>query len=798
MSYDNIPRKMREYDQWINWQYENLTDDSGSVKVVKLPLRPLDGKLASVAQPRDWVSFEVAYAAAEKYNCGMGFVFSKSDPFTGIDLDNKHGAHTDEWFTSAFDHFQSYAELSPSGQGAHIITEAKLSHLGTRKGDIEIYDNFRFFTMTGNRVSNFDIVDCQDKVTALYDSIRPEIVIADIAGLGPEHYTDQQVIEHARSASNGAKFTRLFNGDWQTDYGNQSQSEGDFALINIIAFYSRNASQTLRVFRQSVLGQRVKASRSNYSNRMVQRAFDRMPKQVTVNGAEWFNAGEVEPWVGKFDAKSLGPFHATEWKTVKVTPITPIVAIPLSPFQFADPIPPMQIPGIVGKLVEHTWNSAFHQIAEASIVSALSTMSLLCSRSYRHGSMGLSLYLLLLAQTSTGKSFGYSANDARFNAMINKYRSILPPHSLHGKKRAELLERMVMGEMGSAQGLSDQIIDAPATLAHLDEYVDNIRQMAQPNPSPHLAAIRSELLRLMEMSGPGRIYRARKLSKRGTLKGAEVVDVLSASLTIFATGTPEQFYDELSNTLLTSGFLPRFTILEYTGELTKPNKNANQAIDPQLLENLCFLFDKSVNISGTLTGELTEFVDVQPVSEKASEALDWFDHVCLNEVQQANHSGTNMAGIWSRAKDHVRQIACLIAIGCNPHVPKIEIEHINIAIAIVKPVIEKIQRKVTAGEVGTGDDRREAEIRDVLVKFMERGYIHYRKNVGIRRELFENGYFQLSMIRNQCTRLAVFKNHRMGASRAFEDALLGMVRYGLINVVDCNGVKCATINVANF
>lgn len=809
MAFDDIPVDIRSHAQWINWEFR--TADDG--KQTKVPVRPIDGKLASVNNPLDWTTFERAKEIAIKRNVGLGFVFTKSDPFTGIDLDHANGdAEVSSRQSEIYQRLNSYTEQSPSGNGLHIIVKAELPGNGRRKNKIECYDNQRFFTFTGNIFYNAPVAERQSETLDVWNSLGSAEIVTTTAGYEAEIYSDTEILEHAGAAINGDKFKRLWSGDWQTDYGDKSQSEADFALINIIAFYSRNLTQTVRVFRQSILGSRQKSQRGKYVMTMAQRSFDRMPPQISIpdgsglNGHAWhFDATQIEPWPNRVPAAAVVPAVWLPSPTVAPSykmPAAPAVAMsyaaddPGRPLDFADPIPPIAIPGMVGELVQQCWNSSVHQVAEVSIASALSTMSLLCSRSYRHGTLGLPLYIMLLAQTSTGKSFAYAANDAWFNKLLNHYRSMAGAERRLGDDRAKLLENMIMGEMGSAQGLAQQIAEAPSTLFHGDEYVDTIRMMASPNPPPHLAQIRAELLRLMEMSGPGRVYRARKYSKRGGADNAE--DVISASLTILATGTPQQFYDELTPTLLTTGFLPRFTMLEYEGGLTPKNPNVMRDIEPNLFRRIIALFDLAYNKSITVTGNLDEFIDVQPANQAAHDAMEWFDNYCARKAQSSNDVGNNMAGIWSRAKEHVRQVASLIAIGVNPHVPTILPEYVDIAMRIVRPTIDKVERMVGSGETGTGDQRLEAEIVKFVKKLIAGGWGKYKTYKGCKRELIDNGYFQVYLIRNYCLHLQSFKSHRLGASAAFESTLNGLIKYGTFKQMDCNGHKCIMPHLGFF
>lgn len=64
--------------------------------------------------------------------------------------------------------------------------------------------------------------------------------------------SDQEVIDKAKDARNGGKFSTLFYGGWQAA-GYPSQSEADAALCSLLAFWTQDAGQIDRIFRQSAL-----------------------------------------------------------------------------------------------------------------------------------------------------------------------------------------------------------------------------------------------------------------------------------------------------------------------------------------------------------------------------------------------------------------------------------------------------------------------------------------------------------------------------------------------------------------
>ena len=84
MNAERIPTELRARRQWLCWRREQRGG-----KQTKVPVDSRTGALASSTDPSTWSSFDDAQAAAEHFGCdGVGFVFSETDPFAGIDLDD--------------------------------------------------------------------------------------------------------------------------------------------------------------------------------------------------------------------------------------------------------------------------------------------------------------------------------------------------------------------------------------------------------------------------------------------------------------------------------------------------------------------------------------------------------------------------------------------------------------------------------------------------------------------------------------------------------------------------------------
>lgn len=243
-----------------------IDSKTGLPKQTKVPYQ-IYGEKASTDEPKTWTSFEKALQAYRKspdrFN-GIGYVFSESDPYTGLDLDSDpdKGAFrckVDGQFTeeaqAIIDTIDSYTEHSPSGNGVHIIVEGSLPGNRNRTGNYEMYDQGRFFTFTGDHLPGTPgtIEERQDELNGLYNMIFAKEAKKIGTGL-PEpkspQMNDEIILSIARSAKNGEKFNALYAGDFSSY---DSQSEADQGLCNMLAFYTQYPEQLDRLFRGSGL-----------------------------------------------------------------------------------------------------------------------------------------------------------------------------------------------------------------------------------------------------------------------------------------------------------------------------------------------------------------------------------------------------------------------------------------------------------------------------------------------------------------------------------------------------------------
>ena len=136
---------------------------------------------------------------------------------------------------------------------------------------IELYDRERFTTITTHHIRGtpFLIAENQQEIEALYhefhslptvrpsrrESTRRGVARAEAQPKRP----DDEVLEQAMNAKNGAAFRELWEGQWQSNprYASQGRpdaSKADWQLVRYLLYWTGNDPvQADRLFRQSVL-----------------------------------------------------------------------------------------------------------------------------------------------------------------------------------------------------------------------------------------------------------------------------------------------------------------------------------------------------------------------------------------------------------------------------------------------------------------------------------------------------------------------------------------------------------------
>ena len=168
-----FPDELTTRPQWLVWRF---VKKPGQDKPAKMPYyattgnmrgwpygKPQDGQ-ATEAQPQvdqghpldreNLVTYQDALdvCRGSKFD-GIGFAFLPGDGLIGIDLDIKDDPEKQKRADAILAACGSWAEVSPSGKGLHIIVSGETETFKHNGIGIEVFCGRQFFTMTGNRIA---------------------------------------------------------------------------------------------------------------------------------------------------------------------------------------------------------------------------------------------------------------------------------------------------------------------------------------------------------------------------------------------------------------------------------------------------------------------------------------------------------------------------------------------------------------------------------------------------------------------------------------------------------------------
>ena len=269
--YTNVPNELKTLRQWVLWKSEVRNG-----KTTKVPYQ-INGKHAKSNDALTWTDYTSAcrtYVANQNKWNGISFVFTQTDPFCGVDLDDcLENQQLKNWAVPIIEKLKSisYGEVSPSGNGIKFWTRATLTtgakhkayvtaegvvckQGGNTDGAIEAYDNARFFTVTGK--GKYKIKNGQQAIDWLCEKyLKPHPKEKHTYEQGTQknsalNLSANETVEKIQQSRQVHKFNALMNGNI---IGYSSNSEADMALCSTIAFWTQDPTTIDTIFRQSAL-----------------------------------------------------------------------------------------------------------------------------------------------------------------------------------------------------------------------------------------------------------------------------------------------------------------------------------------------------------------------------------------------------------------------------------------------------------------------------------------------------------------------------------------------------------------
>ncbi len=275
---DMTVEELKDKNLWFLWSAK----PGKNGKVTKVPFAANGGATGTDdAHKGTWVSFDDAESARNQFRAsGLGLKIPKG--FFLLDIDHKD--ISDPFAQLMLSRFSSYAEVSPSGKGIHIIGQCDITKLPVHFDDrrkklvldseyyqkrsdigLELYIGDitnRYGTFTGNTINSLPIADCTQAVLTTLDKEMRKKPKAKYSAKRDGGRAVFDIVCDLRKQKNGDKFIRLYDKGDFSEYG--SQSEADAALCALIAFRTGADPDAIdEVFRSSAL-YRSKWERDDY------------------------------------------------------------------------------------------------------------------------------------------------------------------------------------------------------------------------------------------------------------------------------------------------------------------------------------------------------------------------------------------------------------------------------------------------------------------------------------------------------------------------------------------------------
>jgi hypothetical protein len=776
--YHNIPAELRERMQWVVCGPD------------KVPCNPRTGQRADVTDPSTWGSYNEALASGMRH---IGFVFTSGDPYCGIDLDGKHGDEKEGLLHSKIlEAFPSYTERSASGNGYHIIVRAKIEH-GRRRDSVEVYSQGRFFIFTGNVVRQAPIMAAQEQVEALVKEMPTAQAGADLEDV-ESPYSDADIHEMACHASNGAKYEELCMGDWRA-MGYPSQSEADFALLSIIAFYTRDNAQVRRIFRCTQLGKRDKAVRDDrYLNTALRKIRSDEPSQVDFDSmredvARMFGHS-TDPVMDKAlaqDAAYLvamgqdpGPVVADmleqDHPVPRVAPPPPIVAnlrVPAPPSITAPVPPPAQAPrapamptgaawdlvppGLVGEVAQYIYASAVRPVREVALVAALGLVAGIAGRSYNVSGTGLNQYLLLVARTGTGKEDGPKGVERLLAAL----RPSVPAVD----------DFIGPGAFASGQGLIRTLDKQPSFVSMMGEWGLTLQMLNDPRAPSSTQLLKRALLDLYSKSGWNNVLRSTAYSDMEK----NTSTVFAPALSFVGDTTPETLYSALTLGDVADGLLPRMTVVEYKGKRPHLNKHNSTAPDAPLLDHLAALAQSALTMRNDNRNMPV------PMDNDGTALLDAYNQDCDARMRE-DGVGVGALQLWNRAHLKALKVAALLAVGINHHAPVITGPVAQWSIEFVTRTTWDILARFEDGDVGNGEGKQRNEVKRLIDSYF-RMSTKQLSSYRAKKEWRDAGVVPYGFLAMRASSMPAFRVGFAPSSRQLKDLLDTLVASDWLGIV---------------
>lgn len=302
------------------------------------------------------------------------------------------------------------------------------------------------------------------------------------------------------------------------------------------------------------------------------------------------------------------------------------------------------VPGFMNQLMDFCLGTAPYPNSALAFCGALAMQSFLAGRKIKEpGGIRPNIYLLALASTGTGKDWPRKINANILNA--------LNASSCLGNRFA------------SGEGLQDVMFANFNMLFQTDE-MDTLLRSINTNPESRQESIMDSLLTLYTTSDSTFQMRARAGMK-------ECPSIRQPHLSIFGTATPKNYYQALSERMMTNGLFSRMLIVDVGERALCEMAGDIETLPEAILEVAQFWQDKTRPSPRNNLSWENPTPPIAPYQGNAGTMLFDFQRQSDLNYRATEANDEVSKAVWSRAAESARKLALLYACSENHHQPAI-------------------------------------------------------------------------------------------------------------------------------
>lgn len=744
--YYNIPLELRVMPRWCFTGKES--DDSGMVKAPHYwnEEKQLFETL-SVHNYHLCLTFaEIEPLLAQHPDRGFGFIMVDGDGYTCVDLDVKDDAPVDATrrHNELINAMYTYTEVSRSGCGVHMWLKGEIEG-AIKTNEMEVYSRERFIICTGNMIVEAPVIydaEVLEFFNARAKETPESLNFVDQAQRKP----DEEILKDAIANDHSGKFHCLMNGDWDTYTRIMKQqgavdftfdaSQADSAFMTIITYYTRNVEQCKRLWRLSALADVVKRYPGDVTEQR---------KKAKNLGTDYKLLRAIAYGISKND-KDAAMRHklAEEAREANAGLIAQVKQAQAGVVKtLAGTVEPVAgdlqyPPGMMGELARYFHSQSIKPIKDFAIAEALAVAAGLFGRTYNVSGTGLNIYLMMLAPSGSGKS-ALSKNPENLMTMLER------GHGVIGARQFVMSKRFT-----HENSMFQEFKERSQFTQCLSEFGKVFKNMVSENNSGGaLATVRECMTDMYSKSG--------QFDVAGGMRYATAersVDLgYPVGYSFLGESVPEPFFESITPDMFTDGFMSRFLIMHYKGEVPYDTIYQGKEPEPHLLQHLV----------QAATGAVRAVMDINsvPVTQVGMDAYagKWFadfSRECTDKVNE-HSSAPVIASLWTRANLKTLKLAALLATMDCPSQPIINRSHIDWAYDFVLRHNYIVYEAMMAGHMANSSENDNLDtLREIMMSFYtyEGNLKAYHPKAA---EMQQNGHIPWGYVQRVAGRRACFR-----------------------------------------